>query len=84
MDLSQVRLAQLRDGSDDSPRLCTGPGPSGSPYNATFVLIHVPKMEEDEPHWPGSGVSDQGCEFLYFSILWYPSDRAYLCHHSLA
>ena len=56
-----------------SQHLCTDPGPSGSPYDTTFVPIHTPKGEEDEPRWQGSGISGQGCEFLYFSVQQYPS-----------
>ena len=56
-----------------SQRLCTDSGPSGSPYDANFVPIHIAEVEEYELRWQGSGISEQGCEFLYFSVPQHPS-----------
>ena len=56
-----------------SQHLYTDSGPSGSPYDTTFVPIQTPKVGEGKPRWQGSGISEQGCEFLYFSVPQCPS-----------
>ena len=70
-------------GGSGAASLCAQAQGLGPPWRPPLFLLTSSEGEEEEEgalREPGSLVSEQGGEFLYFSVSRFPSAGDYLCH----